>query len=118
MAPFSFQMFQVKRWSDESLYEVRRRKRYIRIREAEWAQRPLRRLQAVPSHSAEGVAQKQPGRDAMSELETIIWCPKCRELKGEILRIPTGQENVFTHKSTPDPLPKKCECGTVLERKQ
>lgn len=55
----------------------------------------------------------------MSEsLEARIWCPKCRELKGEIQRIPTGREGVYTHRTVPDPMPKKCECGTVLERKQ
>ncbi len=54
----------------------------------------------------------------MSDLESVIWCPKCREDKGEVLRIPTGREGVFTHKTNPDPMPKKCDCGCVLERKQ
>lgn len=52
----------------------------------------------------------------MTEREATIWCPKCREMKGEVLRIPTGREGVYTHKTEPDPLPKKCACGTALER--
>lgn len=52
------------------------------------------------------------------EREAIVWCPHCREIKGEIQRIPTGNAGVFVHRSIPNPLPKKCECGTVLERKQ
>jgi len=52
------------------------------------------------------------------EREAIIWCQHCKEIKGEIHRIPTGNEGVFIHKSNPDPLPKKCECGAVLERKK
>jgi hypothetical protein len=52
------------------------------------------------------------------EREAVVWCPKCREILGEVLRIPTGNEGVYTHKTNPDPLPKKCECGTVLERNQ
>ena len=52
------------------------------------------------------------------ELEATVWCPRCREVKGEIQRIPTGNQGVFVHKAVPDPMPKKCECGTVLERKK
>jgi len=55
---------------------------------------------------------------SVSEREACIWCPRCREIKGEVFRIPTGHEGVVTHKTNPDPLPKKCECGAVLERKQ
>lgn len=51
------------------------------------------------------------------ERESVIWCPKCREDRGEILRVPTENKNVFTHKTNPNPLPKKCACGTNLERK-
>jgi len=51
------------------------------------------------------------------EREAIVWCPKCGETKGEILRVPTGNQGVFTHKTNPDPLPKYCECGTVIVRK-
>jgi hypothetical protein len=53
-----------------------------------------------------------------SEREAIVWCQKCRDIKGEIQRVPTGNRDVYTHKTVPDPLPKKCDCGTVLERKQ
>lgn len=54
----------------------------------------------------------------MSEREAVVWCPKCKEIKGEVLRIPTGNSGVYVNKPNPDPLPTKCECGTVLERKQ
>jgi len=53
----------------------------------------------------------------MPELEAKVWCPRCREEKGEILRIPTGSEGAYVHKTNPDPLPKTCACGTNLERK-
>jgi hypothetical protein len=53
-----------------------------------------------------------------AEREAVIWCPKCKELKGEVLRIPTGNEGVVTHRTNPDPMPKTCDCGTVLERRQ
>lgn len=53
-----------------------------------------------------------------AELESVVWCPRCREVKGEVRRIPTGQEGVYRNQPTPDPLPKTCDCGTVLERKQ
>ena len=52
------------------------------------------------------------------ERECVVWCPSCMEIKGEIQRIPTGNQGVYTHRAVPDPMPKKCECGTVLERKQ
>ena len=54
----------------------------------------------------------------MSELESLIWCPRCKEIKGEVVRVPASSPGVYVHKTKPDPLPKKCECGTVLERKQ
>lgn len=52
------------------------------------------------------------------ELESLIWCPRCKEIKGEVQRIPTGNSGVFIHRTKPDPMPKKCACGTNLERKQ
>lgn len=53
------------------------------------------------------------------ERECVIWCPKCREEKFEIRRIPTGSEGVFVHKSYPEGRNEKvCECGTLLERKR
>lgn len=51
------------------------------------------------------------------EREAVVWCPRCREDKGEIQRIPAWNEGVYVHKAVPDPLPKKCACGTNLERK-
>lgn len=53
-----------------------------------------------------------------AEREAVIWCPRCREIKGEVQRVPTGNAGVYTHRTNPDPLPKVCACGTVLERKQ
>lgn len=50
--------------------------------------------------------------------EAIIWCPKCRENKGEVFRVPTGKPDVFEHSTNPDPMPKRCDCGAVLERRQ
>jgi hypothetical protein len=51
-----------------------------------------------------------------AEREAQVWCPSCLEIKGEILRIPTGSDGVYQHRTNPDPLPKKCECGTTIER--
>ncbi len=53
----------------------------------------------------------------MPDRETVIWCARCREDKGEVLRIPTGNSGVFEHKTNPDPLPRTCDCGASLERK-
>jgi hypothetical protein len=52
-----------------------------------------------------------------NELEAVVWCPLCREEKGEIYRAPTGNAGVFTHRTVPEQLPKTCACGTNLERK-
>lgn len=53
----------------------------------------------------------------MNEIEAVIWCPRCREDKGEIRRIPTGNEGVYVHRTVPEALAKQCACGTNLERK-
>lgn len=53
-----------------------------------------------------------------AEREAVIWCPQCREEKYEIVRIPTGNEGVFHHKSNPPGRNEKvCQCGTNLERR-
>lgn len=51
------------------------------------------------------------------KVEARIWCPLCREVKGEIQRIPADNEGVFVHRVVPENLGKRCACGTVLERK-
>ena len=53
----------------------------------------------------------------MNKVEAIIWCPKCGENKGEVLRVPADKPGVYQHQTNPDPLPKKCDCGTNLERR-
>lgn len=53
------------------------------------------------------------------EREAVIWCPRCREEKYEIRRVPTGNEGVFVNKTYPEGRTEKhCECGTILERKR
>lgn len=55
----------------------------------------------------------------MSNIEATIWCPVCKENRGEVLRIPTGMEGVFVNKPNPDPMPKKCvTCNAALVRKE
>jgi len=52
-------------------------------------------------------------------VEAVLWCPLCEEAKGEIQRIPTGNEGVYTHRRVPDPLPTMCDLHNVpLQRKQ
>lgn len=57
-----------------------------------------------------------------ADVEAVIWCPRCREDKYEIRRIPTGQEGVYRHAVYPESIPpeakKQCACGTLLERKR
>lgn len=54
-----------------------------------------------------------------AEIEAVIWCPKCRETKYEVLRIPAGSEGHHRHVAEPKERAgmKYCECGTPLERK-
>jgi hypothetical protein len=54
-----------------------------------------------------------------TELEAIIWCPKCAVAKYEVLREPTGNEGVFRNVTVPPEKTgvQKCECGANLERK-
>lgn len=54
-----------------------------------------------------------------AEVECVLWCPKCREDKYEIRRVPTGKEGVYEHASYPPGRNEKaCECGVILERKK
>lgn len=53
-----------------------------------------------------------------AELESIVWCPSCKEDRGEIRRVPADKPGVFMNVTTPSPLPKFCAaCGTIIERK-
>lgn len=52
------------------------------------------------------------------DVEAIVWCPKCREDKFVVYRVPTTNPAVFTHEAKPkDAVATKCQCGAVLERK-
>ena len=52
------------------------------------------------------------------EIEATIWCPRCKEDKYTLYRVPTGQEGVFTHQGEPkDAVVKRCVCGALLERR-
>lgn len=53
------------------------------------------------------------------ETESVVWCPKCKVDKYEVLRVPTGNSGVFEHRTNPPEKSgvHKCECGTNLERK-
>lgn len=53
------------------------------------------------------------------EREAVVWCPKCRENKFEVLRVPTGADGVHHHVTEPKERAgmKHCECGAILERK-
>jgi hypothetical protein len=55
----------------------------------------------------------------MIDVEATIWCPVCKENKGEVQRVPTGMEGVFVNKPVPDPMPKKCGvCNATLARRE
>jgi hypothetical protein len=50
--------------------------------------------------------------------EAVIWCPRCLEPRYEIHRVPADNEGVWQHVNVPEgPKPKRCVCGTPLERK-
>ena len=51
------------------------------------------------------------------EREAVLWCPNCGEARGEIQRVATGNEGVYTHRVFPAGLGKKCAvCGKKIER--
>ena len=54
---------------------------------------------------------------AVLELETEIWCPRCREVVGKVMRRQVGPD-LWTHERTPKRLRPFCtRCETVLVRK-
>jgi hypothetical protein len=58
-----------------------------------------------------------------SEMECVTWCPKCKDDKFKVLRMPTSTEGVFRHERRPMKVPEPVsglhcdDCGTLLERK-
>lgn len=57
------------------------------------------------------------------EIETTVWCPKCREDHFRVMRVPTGQTGVFEHRTEvlgPELKNRKTcrECGGPLSRKE
>lgn len=50
--------------------------------------------------------------------EAVVWCPVCKVDKFVVYRVPTTNKDVFTHEAKPkDAVATRCQCGTVLERK-
>lgn len=57
----------------------------------------------------------------MSEREAVIWCPRCREDKCEVLRVQAGNEGVYQNVVNPPERAGqiRCEqCDSLLERKK
>ena len=53
----------------------------------------------------------------VKELETEIWCPRCHEVVGKVLRKQTGPD-VWVNERTPKRLGPRCtRCETVLMRR-
>jgi len=54
----------------------------------------------------------------VKEIECVVHCPSCNEVKFTVFRVPTGNEGVFTNVTEPpEAFAIRCQCGAVLERK-
>ena len=52
------------------------------------------------------------------EVECVVWCRVCKEVKFTVYRVPVGDGGVFTNEADPrDAVAVRCQCGTILERK-
>ena len=50
--------------------------------------------------------------------ENDVWCPRCRELVGEVWSAQVNDTGVREYFTKPSPLPKRCDvCDAVIERK-
>jgi hypothetical protein len=61
------------------------------------------------------------GDELKRELETVVWCPRCRTDKYEVWRSlisPNHYEHVTVPPSIPKEAMKVCECGAMLARKR
>jgi hypothetical protein len=60
---------------------------------------------------------------AAANIECISWCPKCKDDKFEVIRVPTGVEGIVQHERRPVKVPEPVsglhcdDCETLLERK-
>lgn len=53
------------------------------------------------------------------EVECVVWCRNCQEVKFTVYRVPVGDGGVFVNQTEPkDAVAVRCRCGATLERKR